>query len=130
MARFKPLFVAAGVLLLIAVGLGAYDVVGESIIEARAEVTRTNLSSIGRKVAEFRATRGRFPRGAEEWPAAGHARGYSVGQEFRLGASAAGRDAARARGLAAGALPHRAVAVWRDDADNAVQRWSDRRQRV
>ncbi|MGD0999407.1 MAG: hypothetical protein ABSA67_01800 [Candidatus Brocadiia bacterium] len=66
MARFKPLFVAAGVLLLIAVGLGAYDVVGESIIEARAEVTRTNLSSIGRKIAEFRATQGRFPRGAEE----------------------------------------------------------------
>lgn len=66
MARFKPLFVAAGVLLLVAVGLGAYDLVGESIIEARAEVTRTNLSSIGRKMAEFRATQGRFPRGAEE----------------------------------------------------------------
>ncbi len=66
MARFKPLFAAAGALLIAAVAIGAYDVVGRAIIEARAEVTRTNLSSIGRKIAEFRATRGRFPRDAEE----------------------------------------------------------------
>ena len=35
MARFKRLFVAAGVLLLIAFALGVYNVVGRSLIEAR-----------------------------------------------------------------------------------------------
>ena len=66
MARFKRLFIAVGALLLIAFAAGVYNVVGQSIIEAREATTRMNLDSIRRKVAEFRATRFRFPRGAEE----------------------------------------------------------------
>ena len=66
MPGLKPLLIAAGALFLAAVGIGAYNVVQQSFIEARAAATSANLTSIGRKVAEFRATRGRFPRGASE----------------------------------------------------------------
>ncbi len=66
MARFKRLFIAAGMLLLAAIALGVYDQVGESLIEARAAATSANLNSIWQKIAEFRATHARFPRDAAE----------------------------------------------------------------
>jgi hypothetical protein len=66
MTRFKRLLIAGGILLLLVIGLSAYDVVGRSFIEARAAATGANLNSIGRKIAEFRATRGRFPQDAAE----------------------------------------------------------------
>ena len=66
MGRFKPLFIAAGVLLLIVIVLEVYDQVGVSLIEARAAATSANLNSIWQKIAEFRATHGRFPRDAAE----------------------------------------------------------------
>jgi hypothetical protein len=66
MARFKPLFIAAGALLLVAIGIGTYNVVGRSLIEAREAACSMNLGSIGRKVAEFRATRQRYPLNAGE----------------------------------------------------------------
>ena len=62
----KPLFIAAGALLLAAIGIGAYNVVGRSFIEAREATCGMNLGSIGRKVAEFRATRQRYPLNAGE----------------------------------------------------------------
>jgi hypothetical protein len=60
------LFIVAGAVLLVAFAIGAYNVVGRSLIEAREATCSMNLGSIARKVAEFRATRQRFPHGAGE----------------------------------------------------------------
>jgi len=66
MAMLKLVLAAVAILLLLVIGIGAYDVVGRSFINARAVATDANLASIGREVEEFRAIRGRFPRDAAE----------------------------------------------------------------
>jgi hypothetical protein len=66
MTRFKPLFVAGVAALLVAFGIGAYNIVGRSIIEAREATCNANLGAIARKVAEFRALRQRLPLNAGE----------------------------------------------------------------
>jgi hypothetical protein len=64
--RFKPLCIAAGGLLLVAFAIGAYNIVGRSLIQAREATCSMNLGSIARRVGEFRATRQRFPVSAGE----------------------------------------------------------------
>ena len=66
MGRLKRPFIALCALALVAFAIGAYNVVGRSLIEAREATCSMNLGSIARKVAEYRATRQRFPLNAGE----------------------------------------------------------------
>jgi len=67
MAKSRGLFFkVVRVLFLLALAFGIYYVVARFIIVARATVTLSNLGQIGRRLSEFRATRGRFPQGTGE----------------------------------------------------------------